>query len=106
MPLAWKVFRTKNTVSLSITTLYLTLTACLIWIAYATLMIINGYVIAHVDPLLASLPILISKIIMGGLMAYMIAIKLRNKNSDKIAIEKAKALAENPDNLQENIIAD
>lgn len=86
MPLAWKVFKTKNTTSLSIVTLFLTLTACLIWVIYAILMIIDGYVISFNNPLLASLPILISNGILTFLMWYMITIKMRNDRKEKLLL--------------------
>lgn len=86
MPLAWKVFKTKNTTSLSITTLFLTLTACIIWVIYAVLMIIDGYVISYTDPLLASLPILISNGILTFLMWYMITVKMRNDKKEKLLL--------------------
>lgn len=51
----------------------------------------NGYVITFVNPLLASLPLLISNVILTFLISYTLTIKLRNDHKARSQLKKNKA---------------
>lgn len=85
VPLAWKVFKTRDTQSLSYGTLVMTITAAVLWVVYSTMMLFfDGY------PLISSLPILICNTLLLFIVSYILIVKL---NNDRVA--RAKAAREN-----------
>lgn len=88
MPLAWKVFRTRNTQSLSYWTQFLSIFASVLWITYASLMMVDGYIIDLTDPLIASLPLLICNIILITLNIYILTVKAINDHKAKKLVQE------------------
>lgn len=86
VPLAWKVYKSSDTQSLSKWTLLLTIGACLFWVVYSVLTIIKGAITEEIlleQWITAALPILVCNSFLALMMMYLLFKKTVNDKKQK-----------------------